>query len=156
MSAKTKTLDVSNRERTTEARWRVRSIVDQLLHSLDVMGRDGLWECEIERNTPRNSELLNTDESITCDDRTGGEVHTFAHQVASDTAVFALKPLANGLYRPAGTLCSSYGQTRCGVIKHCNHVVLQEVDVLLHSMQYYLHFFSDGILDSPPQKLFIL
>ena len=79
VSAKTRTLDVSSRERTTEARWRVRSIVHQLLHSLDVMGRDSLWECEIERDTPRNSELLNTDESITCDDRTGGKVHALAH-----------------------------------------------------------------------------
>mmetsp|Transcript_8511 Transcript_8511/g.14301 ORF Transcript_8511/g.14301 Transcript_8511/m.14301 type:complete len:454 (-) Transcript_8511:782-2143(-) len=75
------------------------AVGDQLAQLVDVKRRHGDRHGEDERHTTRHTDLVDTQVGVGCDDRTGREVHTLAHEVASDASLLAAQALAKGLQR---------------------------------------------------------
>lgn len=64
---------------------------------VDVERCDNLREGEILSNGTRDSDLIDGQVGVRCDDGTGGKVHSLPHQVATDTTLFGLQSLLDGL-----------------------------------------------------------
>lgn len=47
---------------------------------------DCLRECQVQSNGPRYSKFIDSNVRVACDDCTGTEVHTLAHQITTDAA----------------------------------------------------------------------
>lgn len=65
---------------------------------LDVEGCDSLREGQVESNAPWYTQLIDADVGIPSNDGTGREIHTLAHQVATNPPTFPLQSLRNGLH----------------------------------------------------------
>ncbi len=61
------------------------TVLDQLLHFIEVVRSDSLWERQVRRDVVRNTELLQLEVWIWSDDRPRGKVNTLAHQIASQS-----------------------------------------------------------------------
>jgi hypothetical protein len=82
----------------------VRSVPDELLQVLDVVGRDSLGVGERSRDRERNADLVEGQVRVTGDDGTSGEVDTLAHEVTAETTFFALQAGSNRLDGTTGLL----------------------------------------------------
>lgn len=63
---------------------------------VNVKGCDDLWEGHVGSYGAGNSHLVNLQVGVRCDDSSGREVHTLAHQITSDTSFLTFKPLLQG------------------------------------------------------------
>lgn len=73
----------------------------ELPHLIDVLPRDDLRDCHVFRDIPWHAELVQLEISVACDDRSGCEIATFSHQVASESTLLALQTLFDSFKRLA-------------------------------------------------------
>lgn len=57
---------------------------------VDIKGRDDFWEGHVGCDGSRDADLVDLQVGIWGDDSSGGEVHTLAHEVTSNSPLFAL------------------------------------------------------------------
>ena len=108
------------------ARGRVRSVLHELLQSLDVVRGHRLGVRHVERDAPRHAELVQHQVGVGGDDRARGEVHALSHQVSADAPVLPLEALRDALDRPPASR-QRPGHPRHGVIHERHDVVLQQL-----------------------------
>ena len=76
-----------------------RSVADIAQETLAIVGIDRLREGQVHRDLLRHTELVEVDGRIGRDDRTGGEVHALAHEIATHTTGLRSEARLEGLER---------------------------------------------------------
>ena len=89
----------------------------QVVHVVDVEGRDELGKGHVLRNGARHTHLVDGQVGVGRDDGARAEVDTLSHEVAADAALFALEARSYGLERAAALLLGA---------RHARHVVVDE------------------------------
>ena len=79
--------------RTGLTRRRMRAVLNQALKAIDVVRRHGFRIRHVQRDGPRNSELVEHQVWIGRNDGTRREIHALTHQVASNSTRLALQTL---------------------------------------------------------------
>ena len=77
----------------------VRPVFNQLPHIVDVLAGDSLWNSESERHLYGHSELVESENRVRRDHRTGGEVNSLPHQISSETTFLTSEASSDRLER---------------------------------------------------------
>ena len=111
-----------------------RPIADQFRQVRSVKRRHPLGVCEVASNTARHADLVELQVRVARNHGTCREVHTLAHQVATQAALLALEACADRLDRAARRLQRL--RQACNVVVHVRrHMVLQQVRKVVENVR---------------------